>query len=532
MFVVLADTGTYLFSLMPRHSGLFFMVRWFLIGLLFCAHSGQVFADIELLNRVVQIEPLAIRGTTAPGAEGATYTNVLWSHSSSDGRFTWLDTLSSGEDGLWVNDGLGTRLVTMTGDSSPYSEFFAQGSGFINSNGEITLVTIKDDDEEVFVIGNGPDRVVVLPNQPAPGLPGLTMKHTSRGVEITDASVISLLRDLSGPGVDSTNNLAHWVGPPDDYQLLIRRGDPAPGLPGRFVGGLARGFAINDSGFTIIEDQVDGVGGVFWSGVPGDLKLVAAENTPAPGTTGLNYGSFIPSFVRVAEDNDVVFVTGLTDPITNQKAGDGLWFGTRDAPQLVFGPSTPSPLGDGSLFTEIGNLQINNVENAVLTATLTSVSGHDQSVLLQTDLKNPLDTSVVASVGDIAPGGTEAFTKLGGPEINERGDVLFWGKLDGLGPANFGHGLWIKPAGQQLQLLARKGQWIDVLPGPDEDLRQIDFVGLQTPLTEPGSIAMLITFVGNTGGLFVARLAEVPEPSTLLLANIAGVLIGSGRRRV
>lgn len=468
----------------------------------------------------VELEPLAMVGDIAPGTGGATYRSPRWLRSSSDGRYSWLGILSNGEQGLWVRDSTGTRLVAHTGSGSPYSEFFEQGSGFINSSGDVTLVTVTPQGQQVVLVGNGADRVVLRPNQPAPGLPGLRIADGPVGVLILDSGLISFRRRLAGAGVGQANDNSIWIGPPNDYQLVIREGDPAPGLPGRKIGSLVRGYLTNDNGFTAVNDNVDGVGGVIWAGTPGDMQLVAAEGQPAPGTNGLEFGSFVNRVARVTAADKVAFAVPLRDGATGQNAGDGLWFGSRDDIRLILGPDSPSPFANGAQITSIDDLAVNNFEQAVFRATL-SLDGITQRVLLQTDLNNPEETAIIASVGDVAPGGTAEFTWLLGGAINDRGDVLFSGRLDGFGAANFGHGFWIKPRGQDTQLLVREQQLVDILPGPGEDLRQVESVGLTTGLSQNGSVGFSLNFEDGPGGLFVARV--VPEPSALLSAVVVFV---------
>jgi hypothetical protein len=119
------------------------------------------------------------------------------------------------------------------------------------------------------------------------------------------------------------------------------------------------------------------------------------------------------------------------------------------------------------------------------------------------------------------------------PHLNSAGDVLFGATLVGPAVNNFNNfGLWIS-RGDDLVLLARKGELFDVNPSDVVDLRTIweihlSSVGIQPggadPFNDDGSVVFQLVFTDGSTGIFIAL--PVPEPTTIgLIALCCAVAV-------
>ena len=91
-------------------------------------------------------------------------------------------------------------------------------------------------------------------NDPAPGLPGLSLINTAgtQGihypVSISPSGGYTLWSSwLSGPGVTTTNDTALFRSSPGGHLLIAREGDPAPGTAGAvYFGNLAGRLSVRE----------------------------------------------------------------------------------------------------------------------------------------------------------------------------------------------------------------------------------------------------------------------------------------------
>jgi hypothetical protein len=496
-------------------------------SLLTCLLASVAAAEFPAL-----LTPIALIDGTAAGLDGVVYTSYpIWSHSSRDGRLTWQADLSNGQEGIWLYDGLGAQPIALAGPGAEYDGIYNQGSGFINSLGQVTVVAERGADQDIVVVDGENKTIVLSTDKQAPGLaPGISISPGSVGVLITDDGIVSFRRTLDGPGISTDNNNSLWVGPINMPQVLLREGDPAPGLPGDQIGGLVGGFSMNDSGYAAVSDRARSGQRAIWAGVPGDVQLAAAEGAPAPGFPGFFFGSFVNQLARVTTDNEVVFRSQLVDA-SSQPVGEALFAGKPGMLSSVLATGDLSPLGEGETILSVGTPSLNRVGRALVTATLQSENGDTRQVLMSFDLDNPTNASLIAEAGDVAPGAGAAITSLLGGYINDRGDVLFTARLAGFGPANFGHGYWIKPADKPTQVVAYEGQSISFVEADQLVQRDLRTPGIPTGLSDTGAVGILLSFEQGGGGLFLAHFNPVPEPTTRLLLIAALSCVSCLRRR-
>ncbi len=182
---------------------------------------------------------------------------------------------------LWIwTPGVGNILVLREGDPAPgtagatfnvtsNSWFISVSANCFNAAGKFfTHCDLLNGD----VVGTTNDRALYLGDtsgmtmymrrgDPAPGLPGLTIDVVSTAtMNLNNNDDVCFGSTLLGPGVVSTNDSALFVGQPGNYVVAAREGDPAPGTVGAVFGQFtSMQTLLNDKGQVVIS--VDLLGG-------------------------------------------------------------------------------------------------------------------------------------------------------------------------------------------------------------------------------------------------------------------------------
>lgn len=181
-------------------------------------------------------------------------------------------------------------------------------------------------------------RMIARVGDQVPGLPaGVNFLNFSPPMT-TPAGQILLHASLVGPGIDLTNNTGVWRVTPleaggTEFDLVVRDGDPAPGLPaGSTFTGFGHGFpdtspVANVRGEIALlgkfkrPDERFGDSGIWSEGGGDGLQLVAKEGDPAPGTSdGVYFDAFgftQTSFPLLNAAGQTAFVSELGGPGTN-----------------------------------------------------------------------------------------------------------------------------------------------------------------------------------------------------------------------
>jgi hypothetical protein len=222
--------------------------------------------------------------------------------------------------GIWVGDADLLRLVARTGDPAPGTpagiRFASFGGAPLDSSGSVAfgaklvgdgIVTANDfgiwaEDAGVLVL-------VARKGTQAPGTPdgvvfgGPMPRQTLNSPALNSAGQIIFSSTLSGPGVDATNNFGIWSGSIASQELVVRRGDPAPGITGdaRFSGAIFN-YALNNAGRVAFMASVSGgdagnTYGIWAQDAAGELQLIVCVGDSievAPGDfRTINFVQFI-----------------------------------------------------------------------------------------------------------------------------------------------------------------------------------------------------------------------------------------------
>ena len=97
---------------------------------------------------------------------------------------------------------------------------------------------------------------------------------------------------LTGPGVTTNNSAGVWSGLPGQLEIVARGGDQAPGTPAGTEFSSFGPPVINHSGHVAFRATLAGIGltsknsGGIWSDGDGELTLIARDGSQAPCVAG------------------------------------------------------------------------------------------------------------------------------------------------------------------------------------------------------------------------------------------------------
>jgi hypothetical protein len=357
-------------------------------------------------------------------------------------------------------------------------------------------------------------RPVALSGQPADGTPAGVAFLSFDGATLGAGGEVALLARVAGPGIDTTNDRGIWrhdgASAPE---LVARAGDPVLGAGPDVFFGRATWSApvLGPAGEVVFSNVV--VGGAVATGTdtalfrdtgPGGPSVLLREGDPAPGLPGLTAA---PSFPQVDGAGRVAFRGALAGPGVTLANDQAVFLSTGPGafqPVVREGdaaPGTPSGVVLG------GNLTFDLADGGRL-AVRGGLAGPGVTTANDGGLWGPDEMgglALVAREGDQAAGFAEdvRFTGFGTAlAVNDDRQVAFYGSLAGFGiVAASDSGVWRSDGAGGLELLGQEGRSAPDLPAA---VHFGSFSGSGNPiaLNDRGHVA------------FVNRLAGLPVDVT------------------
>ncbi len=465
------------------------------------------------------LELVAATGQQAPGMpDGVTYESFpspgrLVINDAGTTVFPAFHTLigsASRGSGIWSSGPGGSALVALSGEQvagAPAGVVYfvdpicAGRTLLANDAGQVAFQAILTGSgvagRGILVLRHGNLELVARTSTHAPGTPdGVHFSDVSGSpLSLNNLGQTAFSGMLTGSGVNSTNNVGLWSEVSGSLALVARKGSQAPGMPDGAVFNPVFSFVssdLNNAGQTAFLSPVTG-GGVdstnnrgIWLETSGSLALVARSGSPAPGTSGLNFGGF--THIALNDAGQIAF-SGA-----DSSGRSGLW---------------SSALGGLALVARSGD-RAPGTEDGVVFASL------------------------------ITPGSDRAY-----PTLNAAGQTAFFGALSGSGiSASNDLGIWATDQSGAVQLIAREGNPVQVAPGDFRTVGELRFLtrgltpqptgnsdGRPSAFNNLGQLAFMASFTDGTSGIFVSNRVAVPEPSAMLLTALAAAGL-SWRRRV
>ncbi|MCG8406608.1 MAG: hypothetical protein MI923_15545 [Phycisphaerales bacterium] len=521
---------------LKNRAGLNFCKYSFGAGILWLAIVSSSYGGAA---QSIQFRKVAETGMAAPGTEpgvvfGALTTglnhNLLIPKIDEAGRVAFMAMLSgpgidvSNFQGMWAEENGMLRLVARGGLPAPGTEkgvnfigvpslelpFPPEGGGsHIAFHAELTGDGLDVTNDQGFWAGGpGSVRLVAREGGPAPGLPGLRFSIPF-GVA-NEAGHVLLRSDLSGPGVNNTNNSSFFTDRSGVLESFLREGDAAPSTEaGTVFGGNFpfRAFSFNDNSSVAVSAKVEGpaVNGsndqLLYVERDGTLDLVLREGEPAPGagpgaTFGGNSGDWSLDFVGLNNNERVAFLVRLGGALSTQTAIYSDHTGVL-APVALFGQPAPGLDFDFTLFAT----PVLNDSNQIVFG---AAFPHDGGIF------TPAPFGVFSDMsGSIAPVVSPGDTTLEGEVIddarisgfNSAGQILLSVRIDSPAPRT---GFWLRDTDGLLHRIAAIGDQFDV-SGDGRDVRDVVRV-VSGGMNEAGQVAIRIDFADNSSAHFVAGL--------------------------
>ncbi|HWL94450.1 MAG TPA: choice-of-anchor tandem repeat NxxGxxAF-containing protein [Phycisphaerae bacterium] len=344
--------------------------------------------------------------------------------------------------------------------------------------------------------GAVPMRIVALTGQQAPGTDEGVTFAIPQPIGIDASGRVLVSSTLSGPGVDASNDTGFWTESSDGLELLVRKGDPAPGT--------ANGVTFSD--FTITVMNGEGRAAIFavlagpavdttnnlgiWSNGLSELALVARIGDAAPDTTEVFTFFGAPT---INDEGQVAFHGDLSGPAATNT---GFWSQASGSTRLIVragdaAPGTDPPLNFAFLF---GDMDFNSAGELAFRGELGAMD--DEGLWLVSD-----DTSLVAR--GTAPGSEASFQNISGIALDADGEVAFFAGL-------FGDttGIWSGNP-DRLDLIALSGT---PAPGTADG---VTFASFAFPVINDGRVAFVVEIEGpgigpdNDGGIWSNRSGEL-----------------------
>ena len=146
--------------------------------------------------------------------------------------------------------------------------------------------------------------VLTATDAPVPGLSASFGGRISHHLGINNLGEFVFRSLLSGPGVDSSNDSALWRGSNrNDLALIVREGDPAPGMGARVVFAEFFDSVVSGGGTVLFRGVLRGEGvdetndrSIWVNTRNGELLCIARSGRHAPETQdGVLFRRFGPS---------------------------------------------------------------------------------------------------------------------------------------------------------------------------------------------------------------------------------------------
>lgn len=246
--------------------------------------SGGTSSSGIFLGTPGSLQSVALQGAPAPS--GDNFIALSQPTLNNSGKVAFFGITTTG-DGMFAGTPGSLQAVAFQGNPAPaggnYSSTF--GGIVLNGNG---LVAFRADliggssTSGIFVGLPGSLQAGALQGTIAPG--GGNFSSFQTNTQLNGLGQIAFVANLSGSGVDSTNDQGLYAGTPDAITKIIRKGDlvdvdPGVGVDLRTVSGIGfrlftnsageedgRGYAFNDNGsITYLLTFTDGSSGVFYS---------------------------------------------------------------------------------------------------------------------------------------------------------------------------------------------------------------------------------------------------------------------------
>lgn len=359
--------------------------------------------SLELLAREGDSAP----GTTAQYGHISSFTMNNNGTVGLFANLTGPDVTNSNAWGSWTISTGTTELLVRTGDAAPgtTAQYANVSAPLLNDDGSAIISTrltgpgvTNENANAFFTNRSGAMELLWRHGDPAPGTDA---SFQSGNLVRNDGGDIALRGTLTGGSVTSDNLLGIWSDTGSGLELIARTGDAAPGTAGQFSG--LNVPDINDDGAIVVGANLSGAGinnsndfGI-WTGDSNGLGLLVREGDAAPGT-GNHFAGF--STPDMNDNGDVAFRGLLGGSGVDNSNVEGIWSTVGGGLDLVARRGEVAP-GTSAMFHDILNPVLTNSGQAIFYGSLRGdeVNGSNFRGLWMQDPSG--DLIKVARMGDL-----------------------------------------------------------------------------------------------------------------------------------
>ena len=491
---------------------------------------------------------VASTGQAAPSGPGVDFAGFVFAPALNDaGQAAFLADLSGGgvsatsSTGIYRGDGATTVQIARAGQAIPSAAGVTFG-GFVlgtalNDAGQVTFFSdltgsgVDATNDRGLYRGDGTTTVqVVREGQGVPIGPGVFTNFSS-SARLNDAGRLAFRATLGGSGVGASNAAGIYLGDGGALTQIVRDGQATPAGPGVTFAGLSSP-ALNNAGQVAFQTFLAGtdVDSSNDSGVyrgNGATTVQIAREGQAPPTGPGTFRNFsLPSLNGAGQ---TAFVGTLGGPGVDASNRSGLYLGDGGALTQIAREGQPAPAGPGVTFSDVSafGVALNETGQVAFLGFLDG-AGVDATNNSGLYLGDGAATVQIAREGQPAPAGPGNFAGFfRDPALNDEGRAAFAADLIGAGvDASNDLGLYLYDDGLGLLTVAREG---DAFLG--STITALAFSNSEADeysgFNDLGQIAYRYTLADSRGGVAVFT---VPEPSSLAAMGLAAAA-GLVRRR-
>lgn len=352
---------------------------------------------------------------------------------------------------------------------------------------------------------------------------------------------IAFWSTISGTSIDASNDRGTYRYKSGSLEVIVREGDQAPGTSSGIVfGHLPQVPVINASGAVgfpalLAEPYQDPSISALYIYDSGSLNKVVATGDQAPNdAVGVEFSGFDGVLVEFNASGQFAFLSRVLGPGVNSDNQSRLYKSTPTGLTEIAREGNQAPgASPDVVYRNFGAPVINDSEQLAFSSTLRGVSvddTNDRGIYLE----NAGSVVEIAREGNQAPGASpgELFTSFDSLLLlNAFGQVAFLAEVDGTA-----EGIYATDVNGVLNEIVREGSLFDVDDDPTiDDLRTIERVlmvtgsggeeGRPSAFNDLGQIVFFARFTDGTEGIFVSNTVAIPEPASILLLGLVGLLM-------
>ena len=374
----------------------------------------------------------------------------------------------------------------------------------INDRGEIVFLAslsgddvINENDRGIWLGREEELELIVREGMIAPGTPPESIFEEINPPVLSDSGEIAFSATIVGPNLSNGQKSGIWLWSPEDFRLVVQSGDSIPGTSGNTIGRIPEFLGINQDGQILFS----GFSVIYIASSDG-LTSVASEETMVPSEEfppGITFRSFFNPTLN--DLGQVLFTASIEGPGI---ASVGIWTGIPGDLRLVALQGTQVPnMKDGLKFSSL----VDTRDRRIVIENRPRLNDKGQVAFLARDTRRGIwiddfgEKTNVAREGlqiPDSPRGTVFSSDFGDPVLNNLGQLGF---------RSSARIFFYDPDTERLITVVRSGSLIELTSGSVLGITTITPFGSPSPmsLNDAGQIIFEADFGSIGWGFFIAN---------------------------